>query len=256
MIIGDKKNEKNLVTLVPSIKNHMSEWQIITIVLRQTSTYTKDDVMKMLLELYRDKEGVLYPMSDQKITMLIRLGIVHNYSILKQDVERKIPDFSCRVTVQKMTAAGLQSIQLDFSEKKNELGISKDLSMYAEREKRKNNVLLLVDDDMFIRKVMKKTIGFYGEVYEVDRGSLVLSNYLKHNPDVVFLDIHMPDKSGLELIDEIMALDSDAYIIVFSADSVRENVLEAIEKGAVGFLSKPPVKERLTEYMNRCITIY
>ena len=83
----------------------------------------------------------------------------------------------------------------------------------------------------------------------------VLKFYHEHNPDILFLDIHMPGRTGLDLINEILEIDPDAYIIILSADSSADNVVKAINKGAIGFLSKPPAKDRMQQYINQCITI-
>jgi len=150
-----------------------------------------------------------------------------------------------------MSPMGLKQIQVDLLDKEE----GGSLSMFREREERKKNVLMVADDDMFVRKAMQKILGFYGDVIEVDNGDKAVQEYLKHNPDILLLDIHMPGTSGLDLIEKIIEMDSDAFILVFSADSVAENVLEAMEKGAVGFISKPPKKNKVIDYLNRCITI-
>jgi two-component system chemotaxis response regulator CheY len=64
----------------------------------------------------------------------------------------------------------------------------------------------------------------------------------------------MPNKTGLELVDEIMSIDSDAFVVILSSDSNRENVLASISKGAIGFLAKPIQKDKIEKIMNQCIT--
>ena len=95
----------------------------------------------------------------------------------------------------------------------------------------------------------------YGTIIEVDSGDKVVTKYLNHNPDMVILDIHMPGKSGLNVAEELLDVDPDAYVIVFSADSKAQNVLTAMERGANGFLSKPPQKEKIDAYVKRCMTM-
>ena len=100
-----------------------------------------------------------------------------------------------------------------------------------------------------------KLLAVSGTLVEAEDSSQVMSQYLARNPDIIFLDIHMPGKSGLELIKDIMEIDPDAVIIVLSADSSAENVMKALEEGAAGFLSKPPSKNKIQDYMSQCITI-
>lgn len=210
------------------------------------------EILEKLLIAYKEHEGIVYALKERKIVCLVRLGVINNYANIKSDLEQKMPEQACRVLARKISPTGLKQIQIDLLDKED----GQSINMFREREERKKNILMVADDDMFVRKAMQKILGFYGDVVEVDSGDKVVSEYLRHNPDVLLLDIHMPGKSGLELIDKIIEVDTDAFIIVFSADSVADNVLQAIEKGAVGFVSKPPKKERIMDYLNRCITIH
>lgn len=150
-----------------------------------------------------------------------------------------------------MNAMGLKQIQIDLTDRSD----SNELSLYEEREKRKENVLLICDDDMFVRKTLVKLVSSYGSVHEVDSGSKVCAAYLECNPDIILLDIHMPEKNGLSIVNEIIDMDTDAFIIMISADSSKENVLEAISCGSVGFLSKPVKANKLNEFRSQCITL-
>jgi two-component system chemotaxis response regulator CheY len=126
---------------------------------------------------------------------------------------------------------------------------------FQERLQRAQNVFLAVDDDNLIRRLAAKILGQHGIVIEVADGSNVMDKYVEHNPDMVLLDIHMPGKSGLDVIDDIMDFDRDAFVVMCSADSVADNVTTAMQKGAVGFISKPLKKDKINDYLNRCITI-
>jgi CheY-like chemotaxis protein len=251
VIIGNKQNQGELMAFVPSIKNNTAEWQLVTAKIPDKGKLHLNMMMEKLLSLYQDKEGILFPVKDYKIVMLIRLGIINNYSILKSEIENKIPEHGCRVIARKMNLAGLKQIQIDLSERENSADQN---SLYEERSHRHDNVILIADDDQFIRKTLSKTLEQYAQVQEVGNGNDVVQAYLEHNPDVLLLDIHMPGKEGLEVIDEVMEIDTDAFIIFFSSDSVRENVLEALSSGAVGFLAKPVKKDKLVDYLKQCIT--
>ena len=117
------------------------------------------------------------------------------------------------------------------------------------------NVVLVADDDLFVRKVIHAALSDLAEIIEVDDGKDVANAYEKHQPDVVFLDIHLPHISGLELIESIKGLDANAYIIMVSADSSQDNVKAAHAKGSKGFLTKPFTKERILHLFNACPTI-
>ena len=78
--------------------------------------------------------------------------------------------------------------------------------------------------------------------------------YKEVNPDVVILDIHLPNQNGLDIIEKLNHLDSSAFIIISSSDSIKENVLKAIGLGAIGFLAKHIQKNKLFSLFNQCIT--
>lgn len=253
MILADKKNDSQLLALVPSIKRHMDEWQIVNVNVMKETSLSQQQIIEKLMSNYEGHEGLIYPVSTTKIVMLVRLGIVHNYAYMKTEIEQRMPKHCCRIMMRKVNAAGLKQIQIDLMEREDGLAISDN--MYQRRQDRKENVILIADDDRFTRLSMAKLLAISGSLVEAENASEVMSQYLNRNPDIVFLDIHMPGKSGLEVIKDIIGVDPDAYIIVLSADSSAGNVLKALEEGAAGFLSKPPSKAKVQEYINQCITV-
>ena len=250
MILGNKKNQAQILAFIPTMKANMHEWQIISVKFPNRSKETQTVIIGELMKLYKDKEGIIFPVSDYKVVLVVHLGLINNYALLKSEFEDQMHTHSCRVIARKMSPVGLKQVQIDLSFKDEET----DLSMYEERERRKKNVFLVADDDMFVRKTLSKLLSVYGEVIEVESGGSVKPSYLEHNPDIVFLDIHMPGQSGLEIVNSLIDIDTDAFLIMISADSSRENVLEAVSCGAVGFLSKPLIKEKVREYLSQCIT--
>ena len=252
MIYSKEADNKQLILLVHSIKEHMNEWQIVTININSQSGLSIDDVSQKLLKQYKQYEGVIYPASSDRLVMLVRLGWIEDFTVIKSQIEDRLPEHACRVLVKKMNMVGLRQIQIDLIKKGDGLSLTENL--FNIRLERKNNVIMVVDDDDFVRVSMKKLLGASAEVIEIDNAKALLKDYLKYNPDIIFLDIHMPDVNGLDLIKNIMEVDPDAFILTLSADSSTENVLIAMERGAVGFLSKPPSKKKVQEYLAQCIT--
>lgn len=248
MILADKDNQSDLMKLVPAIKEAINEWQIISFSV-PSDDEDLDSIKQQILEMHHDREGLLFEVNPKKLLMLIRLGFVKNYGLLKDDFEKKLTNKSCRVIARKMSANGLKHLQIDLSKQKG-MGST----MYDKRATRQGNIILIADDDMFVRTTMKETLSFNAVVEEVDNGDEVKEKYISANPDILFLDIHMPGKNGLLLIDEILDIDTDAFIVMFSADAVKDNVLKAMSLGAVGFLVKPIKSNKIKEYLHQCIT--
>ena len=125
------------------------------------------------------------------------------------------------------------------------------------KDNNKTNVVLIADDDAMVRKAIVSALKEINEVIfvEVSDGKDVEASYLKHQPDVIFLDIHLPSISGLCLINSLLKIDKDAHIIMVSADSTQTNVLNSIQKGTKGFLTKPFDRQRILDIFYACPTV-
>ncbi|MGI5871868.1 MAG: response regulator [Bacillota bacterium] len=108
---------------------------------------------------------------------------------------------------------------------------------------------LIVDDAMMVRFVLKKFLASIGfdEVFEAGTGKEALVLYKEHRPDIVTMDITMPEMDGLQSIEAIMAEDPQARIVVCSAIGQRDYVLKAMELGAKNYLIKPFQEEKVIE---------
>lgn len=115
--------------------------------------------------------------------------------------------------------------------------------------------ILIADDDLYVRTLLKKAIGTTAAVAEVTHGDEVVETYMRLRPDILFLDIHLPGRMGTDILSEIIALDASAYIVMLSADSSEENVLNATRLGAKFFLTKPFTKDKVLAVIERCPTI-
>lgn len=109
--------------------------------------------------------------------------------------------------------------------------------------------LMIVDDSLLIRKKIervhdKQRYEFVGHATD---GSEAIAMFSELQPDLVTMDLTMPNIDGIECIDRIMALDPEASILVVSALSDEATGIRALEKGASGFLMKPFTEEDLAE---------
>lgn len=104
-----------------------------------------------------------------------------------------------------------------------------------------NYKILICDDSILFRKQMKDYLTTLGckSIIEVSDGQTAVDAYKEHKPDLVFLDIVMPQKTGVEAISEIMEFDPDAYVVMFSSVGTQKHLKSAIYDGAKDFLQKP-----------------
>jgi len=107
--------------------------------------------------------------------------------------------------------------------------------------------ILVVDDAMFMRKVVSDALlsGGHEVVGEASNGQEAIDRYKELRPDVVTLDITMPEKDGIAALHEIIALDPSARIVMCSALGQETKVLEAVKAGAKDFVVKPFQADRV-----------
>lgn len=129
------------------------------------------------------------------------------------------------------------------------LDLIKTLS--SRRQKRDEIHIMVVEDDPFSQKMVGNALKGKYEVSMSGDGAGALMGYVNKAPDVLFLDIGLPDINGHEVLERLFKIDPDAYVIMFSGNGDRENVLKAIELGAKGFVGKPFTKDKLFAYIEK-----
>jgi len=111
--------------------------------------------------------------------------------------------------------------------------------------------ILVCDDSMLIRKKLKEVLKSCGcgNVSEAANGQEAIDIYKESNPDLVFMDIIMPFKNGIEAVKEIIEFDKDAKVVMASSAGTKEHVKEAIKAGAFEFVQKPWEKEQINKIL-------
>ncbi len=110
------------------------------------------------------------------------------------------------------------------------------------------NSVLIVDDSSFMRTWIKRLIQQNGYLVagEAANGYEAILEYRKLNPDIVLLDIHMPELMGVEVLRRILAIDPQAKIIMCSATGTTFLIEECLQIGAKDFVKKPHFENLLT----------
>lgn len=107
--------------------------------------------------------------------------------------------------------------------------------------------ILICDDSMTVRKKLGNTLKALVDcdLYEAKNGVEAIERFNEETPDLVFMDIMMPEKDGLEAVAEIMVEHIDAKIVMLSSVGTKSNLQKALKFGAVDFVQKPVDIERL-----------
>lgn len=115
--------------------------------------------------------------------------------------------------------------------------------------------VLIVDDAAFMRMMLKNILTKSGfEVAgEAANGNEAVERYKDLLPDLVTMDITMPEMDGLQALKAIKTIDPKAKIIMASAMGQQSMVIEAIQSGAIDFIVKPFNEERVVEAIKRAI---
>ena len=103
-----------------------------------------------------------------------------------------------------------------------------------------NELILIVDDEEAILTTMSQVLGDEGyRTLTTTSGDEALDLYREHRPDVVFLDIWLPDRDGLEALQAILEMDPDAAVVMMSGHGTSSTAVKSIKMGANDYLEKP-----------------
>lgn len=115
--------------------------------------------------------------------------------------------------------------------------------------------ILVVDDAAFMRMMVKDALskGGYTDLVEAVDGADAVEKYNSYHPDLVIMDITMPNVDGLEALKQIKESDANANVIMCSAMGQESMVLEALKYGAKDFIVKPFKQDRIIEAVKKMI---
>ena len=115
--------------------------------------------------------------------------------------------------------------------------------------------ILICDDAAFMRMMIKDilTKNGYNVAGEAENGLKAIEKYKEVNPDLVLMDITMPEMDGIQALKAIKGNDPNAQVIMCSAMGQQAMVIEAIQSGAKDFIVKPFQAERVLEAVRKVV---
>ena len=115
--------------------------------------------------------------------------------------------------------------------------------------------ILICDDAAFMRMMIKDilTKNGYEIAAEAENGAIAVEKYTEAKPDLVLMDITMPDMDGIQALKKIKEIDANANVIMCSAMGQQAMVIEAIQSGAKDFIVKPFQAERVLEAVKKVV---
>lgn len=117
--------------------------------------------------------------------------------------------------------------------------------------------ILIVDDAGFMRKMVQTHLSKagYTDFLEGEDGLRAVELYRESKPDLVIMDITMPNLNGIEALRQIKQFDAEAKIVMCSAMGQEAMVMEAIKLGALDFIVKPFKAERIVQTVNKVLPL-
>ncbi len=115
--------------------------------------------------------------------------------------------------------------------------------------------VLVTDDAAFMRMQLKDILTKLGHdvVGEAENGQVAVEKYKELKPELITMDITMPEMNGIEAVQEIKKLDTEVKIIMCSAMGQQGMVVDAIRAGANDFIVKPFTAERIQEALEKIL---
>ncbi|MHB9002476.1 MAG: response regulator [Coriobacteriia bacterium] len=117
-----------------------------------------------------------------------------------------------------------------------------------------SKTVLVVDDAAFMRMMIRDILSKEGYlIHEAVNGRDAIEKYEEIQPDLVTMDITMPEMSGLEALSAIRGRDPGARVLMVSAMGQQKMIVEALELGAMDFLVKPFQPTKVLETVKKCL---
>lgn len=116
--------------------------------------------------------------------------------------------------------------------------------------------VMIVDDALFMRTMLRDIFVEAGWqiVAEAESGEQAINDYRLYQPDIVTMDVVMPEMSGIDALRQILSFDSAARIVVCSALGQKHLIIDALQAGAKDFIVKPFKTEQVLEVVERVIS--
>lgn len=209
-------------------------------------------------------------------------GVIKKYSDLQETLTKKIEEHRSSLTVNRNAVIkGESVIHPDcvvhagrvrqrikdtlkfatlFSRRGGALGVTaydetiKDIRNYSISEMEQAKTVLVVDDAQIMRYRLKTIIEFgdkYEVVAEAEDGRRAVEMFEKYRPDIVTMDITMPNFDGIMAVKEIMKIDPKARIVMISALGQEDKIRESIAAGAKAFIVKPFVADKVLDIIDK-----
>ena len=199
---------------------------------------------KYLHSLLLTLPQALQPTDHDELAALHEVGI--HYRELIESLENKI---------NKHKNIKTETIELDFVDVDSifaRIDPALIQSLPERRNNRKEPRIMIVEDDIMYQKLLNNALSNnYDDIYISNDGASAIASYVIKAPDILFLDIGLPDINGHQILEKLVEIDPFSFIVMFSGNGDKENVVKAISNGAKGFVGKPFSIAKVNDYIEK-----
>lgn len=188
---------------------------------------------------------------ELRLKMMLPLSVLYDLGLSWQELFETACD---KLNVAEARRETTGNIRMAAEQDHANTKVSKDI--LTRRFERSRNCVLIVEDDPLSVFIAKKAVEPDCMTFVAEDGTNACEAYEKYAPDVVFLDIGLPDISGHEVLQKILVIDPTAYVVMLSANSTRSDIMRAMQIGAKGFIGKPFSKSKLLQYIAQAPTYH
>lgn len=281
MHVSSESAEHSFLTFLEGIKADLDGWVAITYSFSQFLNY--DDILsdRDTVQTKLEKESgkshsflaglkdcfsefddiTLYHFDDFDIVLTVHVDTEDQLEKLQKIYEKISIDSDRKLDCLEYIADDFKKYQKYSDEKfimakrmqalRSLIDNNKISSISLRRSRRDDPVIMVVEDDRFTASYASHILRDF-DIIICRKGEDAIPAYIEHAPDIVFMDIHLPGFTGHQTLQSILCADPDAYVLMLSVDSVKENIDQSKMLGSKGFLKKPVSRERVLNTIRAC----
>jgi CheY-like chemotaxis protein len=281
MIIIDQQGEEKLLQHLERVRGQESSWRCLHLHLETIEVTSREQELGWLLSRLGDNDSYAYYTSQGEVFLLGRdytvrdvrraaheLNSRHQQTVLDplQDfyeldlgwsrlifmIDERVEQQRNRVRAEQIKQQAQQIAATRQAIINTPVDITLVSSINSRRRQHGKPVILVVEDEPFSGRLVENALNTDRQVHLVGDGQSAILSYARYAPHVLFLDIELPDISGHDVLQRIIQMDPQAYIVMLSGNADREHILRAMQAGAAGFVGKPFTRDKLGQYIERC----
>lgn len=211
--------------------------------------------IRQLLEYKFGKEqSRFYPFEEEK-ELIMYTGNVSNRSFAYFDkaIFESLSRDDVDLEIHDLDENGIRTLSTQIKR----LAANNDeiINLSLQRLCREGNSMLVLDDDVMVLKTMENVLKSFGHVELEQDGERFIKLYKEFAPNIVFVDIHLRNERGSDIVRKIKEeIDPNIHAVMISADGTRDTVLEVKEAGAYGFIVKPFNRDTVYKHLLKAPT--